>query len=39
MIRAISKATAETLIDFIINNIYKDYKAFKKIIIDRNVSL
>ena len=39
MIRAISKAITKTFVDFVINNIYKNYKAFKKIIIDRNVNL
>ena len=39
MIKIILKTIAETLADFIINNIYKDYKAFKKIIIDKNVNL
>ena len=39
MIRAISEIIAKTFADFIINDIYKDYKVFKKIIIDRNVNL
>ena len=39
MIKAISKATAETLIDFVINDMYKNYEIFKKIIIDRNINL
>ena len=39
MIRIILKATAKTLADFIINNIYKNYKAFKKIITNKNVNL
>ena len=39
MIKTISKATAKTLTDFIINNIYKNYKVSKKIIIDKNINL
>ena len=39
MIKAISKATAKAFADFVIDNIYKDYKIFRKIIIDKNVNL
>ena len=39
MIRAISKAIAKTLIDFVINDMYKNYETFKKIIIDKNINL
>ena len=39
MIRIISKATAETLADFVINDMYKNYGTFKKIITDRDVNL
>ena len=39
MIKTILKAIAKTFANFIINNIYKNYKAFKKIIIDKNVNL
>ena len=39
MIKAILKTIAKIFVDFIINNIYKDYKIFKKIIIDKNVNL
>ena len=39
MIRAIPKAIIKTFVDFIINDIYKNYEAFKKIITDRNVNL
>ena len=39
MIKAISKATAKTLADFIINDMYKDYGTFKEIIINKNVNL
>ena len=39
MIKAISKTIAKALINFIINDIYKDYKTSKKIIIDRNINL
>ena len=39
MIKTISKAIAKTLVDFVINDIYKNYEAFKKIITDRNVNL
>ena len=39
MIKTISKAIAETFADFIINDMYKNYEVFKKIIIDRNVNL
>ena len=39
MIKTISKAIAKTLADFVINDMYKNYEAFKKIIIDKNVNL
>ena len=39
MIRTISKTIAKTLADFVINDMYKNYETFKKIIIDRNVNL
>ena len=39
MIKAISKTTAKAFVDFIINDMYKDYETFKKIIIDRNINL
>ena len=38
-IKTISKVIAKTFADFIINNIYKNYKISKKTIIDRNVNL
>ena len=39
MIKAISKAIAKTFVNFVINNMYKDYEIFKKIIIDKNINL
>ena len=39
MIKTISKAIAKTFVDFIINNMYKDYEISKKIITDKNVNL
>ena len=39
MIRIISKTIAKTLADFVINDMYKNYEAFKKIIINKNVNL
>ena len=39
MIKTILKAIAETLVNFVINNMYRNYETFKKIIIDRNVNL
>ena len=39
IIKTISKTIAEAFADFIINNMYKNYKASKKIIIDRNINL
>ena len=39
MIKTISKVIAKTLADFVINDMYKDYETFKKIIINRNVNL
>ena len=39
MIKVISKTTAEAFADFVINNMYKNYEIFKKIIIDKNVNL
>ena len=39
MIRTISKIIAKTLADFVINDIYKNYKTFKKIITDKDVNL
>ena len=39
MIKAISKTIAKIFVDFVINNMYKNYKTFKKIIIDKNVNL
>ena len=34
-----SKIIAKTFVDFVINNIYKNYETFKKIAIDRNINL
>ena len=39
MIKIISKTIAKTLADFVINDMYKDYKAFKMIITDKNINL
>ena len=39
MIKTISKAIAKAFIDFVINNIYKNYEILKKIIINKNVNL
>ena len=39
MIKTISKAIIKTFINFVINDMYKNYETFKKIIIDRNVNL
>ena len=39
IIKTISKTIAKTLADFVINDIYKNYEAFKEIIIDKNVNL
>ena len=39
MIKTILKAIAEVFADFVINNMYKDYETFKKIIINKNVNL
>ena len=39
MTKAISKATAKAFTDFVINDMYKNYEAFKKIIIDKDVNL
>ena len=39
MIKAISEAIAKTFVNFIINNMYKNYETFKKIIINKNVNL
>ena len=39
MIKIILKVITKTFVNFIINNIYKDYEVFKKIIIDKNISL
>ena len=39
MIKTISKAIAKAFVDFVINDMYKDYEIFKKIIIDKNVNL
>ena len=39
MIKTISKTTAKAFVDFVINNMYKNYKIFKKIIIDKDVNL
>ena len=39
MIRTISKAIAETFINFVINDIYKNYEILKKIITDKNINL
>ena len=39
MIKVILKAIAKTLADFVINDMYKNYETFKKIIIDRDVNL
>ena len=38
MIKIISKVIAKTLTDFVINDMYKNYKTFKKIIINKNVN-
>ena len=37
--RAISNVIAKTLIEFVINDIYRDYETFQKIIIDKEVNL
>ena len=39
MIKIISKTIVKAFVDFIINDMYKNYKAFKKIIINKNVNL
>ena len=39
MIRIISKIITKTFVDFVINDMYKDYEIFKKIIINKNVNL
>ena len=39
MIKTILKVIAKTFADFVINDMYKNYEIFKKIIIDRNVNL
>ena len=39
MIKTILETIAEILTDFIINDMYKNYKTSKKIIIDKNVNL
>ena len=39
MIRTISKTIAKIFVDFVINNMYKNYETFKKIIIDKNINL
>ena len=39
MIKIISKTIAEILVNFIINNIYKNYEVFKEIIINKNINL
>ena len=39
MIRTILKTIAKTFADFVINDMYKNYKTFKKIIIDKNINL
>ena len=39
MIKTISKTIAKAFADFIINNMYRNYEAFKKIITDRNINL
>ena len=39
MIKIISKTIAKAFADFIINDVYKNYGAFKKIIINKNVNL
>ena len=39
MIKAISKAIIKTLVNFIINDMYKNYGAFKEIIINKNINL
>ena len=36
--KAISKTITKIFINFVINNIYKDYKSFKKIMIDKNIN-
>ena len=37
--RTISNIIAKTLIEFVINNIYRDYETFKKFIIDKKTNL
>ena len=39
MIKTISKAIAKTFADFVINDMYKNYETFKKIIIDKDINL
>ena len=39
MIRAISNIIAKTFIDFVINDMYKNYEISKKIIIDKDINL
>ena len=39
MIKTILKAIVKTFVDFVINDMYKNYEVFKKIIIDKNVNL
>ena len=39
MIKTISKTITKTFVDFVINDIYKNYETFKKIIIDKNINL
>ena len=39
MIKTILKTIAKIFVDFVINDMYKNYKIFKEIIIDKNVNL
>ena len=39
MIRTILKTIAKTFVDFVINDMYKNYETFKEIITDKNVNL
>ena len=39
IIQTISNVITKILIEFVINDIYRDYEAFKKIIIDKEINL
>ena len=39
MIKVILKTIAKTLADFVINDMYRNYEVFKKIITDKNINL